>query len=131
MIRKFVATDQMAITKLIKSEGQDWKDYFEGTKREKYWRSLTDSITLVKVHQDEIIGYLRAIDDHGYDLYVCDLLVHQDYRGHGYGNELLSHLVSLYPNRDLYVMSDVDPYYEQLGYEKIGSIFQVKSSEQA
>jgi GNAT superfamily N-acetyltransferase len=127
MIRKFEATDQMAITKLIESEGYDWKDYFEGNNREKYWRSLTDSITYVKVHGDEIIGYLRAIDDHGYDLYVCDLLVHQDHRGQGYGKEILTHVMNLYPNRDIYVMSDVDPYYEQLGYDKIGSIFQVKS----
>lgn len=31
-----------------------------------------------------------------------------------------------YPNQPIYVMSDVDIYYEKLGFQKIGSIFEAK-----
>jgi hypothetical protein len=32
-----------------------------------------------------------------------------------------------FPNQPVYVMSDSDPYYEKLGYEREGSIFIVKA----
>jgi hypothetical protein len=32
-----------------------------------------------------------------------------------------------FPNQPVYVMSDVDPYYEKLGYRREGSIFEVKA----
>lgn len=126
MIRTYQVTDQRAIMRLIESEGLDWKDYYHPEGRQKYLRSLLDSITIVKTDGDEIIGYVRAIDDHGFGIYVCDLLVHQNHRGHGYGHQMMNHLMDLFKDQTFYVMSDVDSYYEQLGYERIGSIFQLK-----
>ena len=32
-----------------------------------------------------------------------------------------------FPDQPVYVMRDVDPYYEKLGYHKAGSIFEVKA----
>lgn len=31
-----------------------------------------------------------------------------------------------YPGQTVYVMSDVDAYYEKVGFQKIGSVFEVK-----
>jgi hypothetical protein len=45
-------------------------------------------------------------------VYIFDLLVKKSYRGQ--------------QNQPVYVMSDVDPYYEKLGYRREGSIFEVK-----
>jgi GNAT superfamily N-acetyltransferase len=73
----------------------------------------------------ELVAYIRAIEDMGYAIYICDLLVDQHHRGHGFGKMLIEHVKSLYPMYEIYVMSDVDPYYIKQGYKKIGSIFEI------
>ena len=123
-MRTYQKEDQDAIMRLIESEGSDWSDYYQGDGRIQYLYALLHSITLVIPEGDEIIGYLRAKDDFGFGIYVYDLLVSKQKRGQGYGAMLISHLMDCYPGQTVYVMSDVDPYYEKLGYERIGSIFQ-------
>jgi hypothetical protein len=54
--------------------------------------------------------------------YVYDLLVRQDHRGQGFGKQLIDHVRLFY--EPVYVMSDVDRYYEKIGMSKIGSIFE-------
>ena len=44
------------------------------------------------------------------------------------GKKLMERTSSEFPNTDVYVLSDVDPYYTKLGYQKEGSIFKVKAS---
>lgn len=126
MIRRYVRSDSISLMNLIESEGKEWSSYYEGDGRVKYLKSLEQSISYVYVKDDQIIGYIRAIDDHGFDIYICDLLVNQNERGHHYGIELIQMIKKLYNNRDVYVMSDVDPYYIKAGYQKIGSVFEVK-----
>jgi predicted N-acetyltransferase YhbS len=58
--------------------------------------------------------------------YVYDLLVRKSYRGNQIGKNLMERMCQGFPNQPVYVMSDVDPYYEKLGYRKEGSIFEVK-----
>ena len=43
------------------------------------------------------------------------------------GEILMERVFKDYPNQSIYVMSDVDPYYEKLGYRREGSIFEVKA----
>lgn len=117
--------DENAIMALIESEGEDWKDYYEGPGRAKYLFCLSDSFTLVARLGAHIIGYLRAMDDHGFGIYVCDLLVHKDHRGKQIGKQMMDELRTFYPKDDIYVMSDVDPYYIKQGYKNIGTIFQI------
>jgi len=47
------------------------------------------------------------------------------YRGKEIGKKLLECLQQDYPDQVVYVMSDVDGYYEKVGYKRIGSIFEV------
>jgi hypothetical protein len=35
-------------------------------------------------------------------------------------------IVKDHPERTVYVMSDVDPYYQKLGYPREGSVFEIK-----
>lgn len=125
MIRKYQKNDSILMMELIRSEGDEWSSYVEGDGI-KYLNSLEKSITYVYMKEDRIIGYIRAIDDHGFDIYICDLLVNQNSRGHHYGRELIETIKKEYPNRDICVMSDVDPYYTKEGYKKIGSVFEIE-----
>ena len=107
---------------LIKSEGEEWKDYFDP----KYQAVLEKSITYVAYADGKLCGYSRSIDDFGLYIWVIDLLVDERYRGHSIGRKLMECVLADYPNQDVFVMSDVDEYYEKLGYKKEGSIFQVR-----
>ena len=63
----------------------------------------------------------------GFYIYVCDLLVHRQYRGRDIGRQLMEPLLDQFPDHTVYVMSDVDEYYKKLGYELEGSIFKITS----
>lgn len=125
-IKRYHQNDYPVVHDLIISEGDDWIEYAQ-TKKSEYQQALHQSLTFIMMENDICIGYIRCRDDDGFGIYVYDLLVRQGYRGHHYGKLLIDHVKSLYPSDDFYVMSDVDPYYIKQGYERIGSIFQVKS----
>jgi ribosomal protein S18 acetylase RimI-like enzyme len=108
---------------MILLEGDDWKDYTALEKRDLYILSLEKSITYLLFEDKVLAGYVRAIEDYGYQIYICDLLVTPKHRGKGYGNQLMRHIQKKYPKLDCYVMSDVDDYYIKQGYFKEGSIF--------
>lgn len=124
-IRPYRKRHDQILIELIKKEGDEWKDYTDPDKRDLYILNCEKSITFLLFLDDELIGFVRALEDYGYQIYVCDLLVDQRHRGHGYGKLLMEHLKKKYPNLDIYVMSDVDDYYQKQGYEKIGSIFKI------
>jgi ribosomal protein S18 acetylase RimI-like enzyme len=75
---------------------------------------------------DELCGYLRCRDDDGYGVYIYDLLVRKSKRGNNIGRSLMEWVCSTFPNNKVYVMSDVDVYYEKQGYKREGTIFEVK-----
>ena len=57
---------------------------------------------------------------------LFDLLARKTYRGKQIGKTLMERVFKDFPNQPIYVMSDVDPYYEKLGYHRERSIFEVK-----
>jgi len=126
MIRRYVDNDASALLELIESEGEAWASYYQESTRSNYLNSIRDSITYVMIINEKIIGYIRAIDDHGFEVLICDLLVSKDKRGNHYGLKLIQSIQSHFPNREIYVMSDVDPYYNKEGFKKIGSIFKIE-----
>jgi ribosomal protein S18 acetylase RimI-like enzyme len=123
-IRKYnKLTDESKLMKMIEDE-EGW-DYANDTLAEKYKAALETSITYVAFQDDEIIGYSRSLDDFGEYIYVCDLLVKPAYRGKEIGRKLMECIYKDYPDQIVYVMSDVDGYYDKVGYKQIGSIFEV------
>lgn len=122
-IRKYNPTlDYENLIKLIQSEGKEWEDYLDPS----YRIALESSITYVAVTGEELCGYSRSIHDSGLFIWVIDLLVDKHRRGFSIGKNLMECILIDYPDKDVFVMSDVDEYYEKLGYEKEGSIFKVK-----
>lgn len=121
-IRKYNPTlDYKDLMKLVQSEGEEWKDYLNPI----YQKALENSITYVALIGEELCGYSRSLSDSGLYIWVIDLLVSKNRRGLSIGKKLMECILTDLPNIDVFVMSDVDPYYDKLGYKKEGSIFKV------
>ncbi len=112
--------DAVNLYKLIKNEGNEWIDYWGS---EKYKRALDNSIVYVAYDGDVLCGYVRCKDDDGFGIYIYDLLVDKSHRGNKYGFMLMQKICDTFPDNTVYVMSDVDLYYEKQGFKREGSIF--------
>ena len=128
-IKAYTSADFPVLIALIESEGDEWQDYWRGENKAKYQKALSNSITYLIFEGDTLCGYARCRDDDGYGVYVYDLLVDKQHRGKEYGRLLLERVCEDFTSDTVYVMSDVNPYYEKLGYEVEGSIFIVKASK--
>lgn len=127
IVKHYDTKEESQLFALIKQEGEDWKEYWDGIGRQKYQKALSNSISYVVLEDGKLCGYIRCRDDDGYGIYVYDLLVDSKYRGKEYGRMLIEQVGRDFPENPIYVMSDVDPYYQKLGYEREGSIFIVKT----
>ena len=125
-INKYSKADEALLFDMLVDEGDDWSDY-HGLARDKYIKALESSITYIAYDKTILCGYARCREDDGFGIYVYDLLVRKSYRGNQIGKSLLERVCQDFPNQPVYVMSDVDLYYEKLGYRREGSIFEVKA----
>lgn len=124
-IRPYQEEDAEDLFKMMEKES-DWTDYYNGEGKKKYARALLTSITYLLFEKEKICGYVRCREDDGFGVYVYDLLVDADCRGKSYGRFLMEQACKDFPEQTVYVMSDVDPYYEKQGYQKEGTIFIVR-----
>jgi GNAT superfamily N-acetyltransferase len=125
LIRKYnKISDEIKLMKMI--ENEDGWDYANDAMAAQYKIALETSITYVAFQNDVLCGYSRSLNDCGFYIYVCDLLVKPDFRGKDIGRKLMECIYNDYPNQDVYVMSDVDQYYEKVDYKRIGSIYEVR-----
>lgn len=129
-IRKYEKeNDEEKLMKMIENEDEEWNCYSAENKKKKYMAALEKSITYVAYEDDILCGYSRSIDDCGFYVYVCDLLVMPEFRGKNIGRKLIECIYIDYPDRVVYVMSDVDEYYKKQGYRREGSIYEVYKPE--
>ncbi len=120
-IRLYSQSDEAKLFDLLHEE--EWTDYC--TDSAEYKKALLTSLTYVAYEDDVLCGYVRGRDDDGFGIYVYDLLVKSSYRGRSFGRMLLEKVYADHPQDTVYVMSDVDGYYEKLGYQRVGSILMV------
>jgi GNAT superfamily N-acetyltransferase len=122
-IRKYQPSkDYQKLMYVIKSEGEEWKNYMKET----YQKSLEQSITYVACVDGVLCGYSRSLTDFGFQIWVIDLLVHKNYRGNSIGKKLLDCIKTDFPGQDIFILSDVDEYYQKLGYSIEGTIFKIQ-----
>jgi galactose mutarotase-like enzyme len=127
-IRKYSSEqDDENLMKMIEDE-EGWT-YAEKETSEKYKSDLAQSITYVAYEENELCGYSRSVRDGDFYIYVCDLLVKPSHRGKNIGRKLMECIYNDFPDHVVYVMSDVDAYYEKQGYKCVGSIFEVPQEE--
>jgi ribosomal protein S18 acetylase RimI-like enzyme len=125
-IRKYNKADEKILFDLLIDEGDEWIDYHGPKGRSQYIKAIESSVTYIACHENIVWGYVRCREDDGFGVYIFDLLVRKSYRGNQFGKRLMDRVCEDFPNQQVYVMSDVDPYYEKLGYPKEGSIFVVQ-----
>lgn len=124
-IRPYQKGDTDELFAMMEKE-DDWDEYCNEQNKENYLRAVQTSITYLLFEEEKICGYARCREDDGFGVYVCDLLVDANCRGKNYGRYLMEQACKDFPEQTVYVMSDVDPYYEKQGYQKEGTIFIVK-----
>jgi ribosomal protein S18 acetylase RimI-like enzyme len=127
-IRQYSKADENLLFDLLIDEGDDWIDYHGPVGRSKYIKALESSITYIVYDENLVCGYASCREDDGFGVYIYDLLVRKTHRGKRIGKALMERVLKDFPNQPIYVMSDVDPYYEKLGYRKVGSIFEVRAN---
>jgi len=126
-VKKYSKAYESLLFDLIADEGDEWIDYHGSTGRDKYIKALESSITYIACDENVVCGYARCREDDGFGVYVYDLLVRKSYRGKQIGKSLMERARRDFLDQPVYVMSDVDPYYERLGYRREGSLFEVKT----
>lgn len=124
-IKTYQKEMELKLFQLLTTEGEDWGDYTSESGMTQYLIALESSIVYVCLEEDDLIAYIRCKEDSGFGVYVYDLLVRKDKRGNQVGKSLIEHIKDEFKNQSIYIMSDVDLYYEKCGYVKIGSIFEV------
>jgi len=125
-IRPYTPADEAALFTMLEEEGPEWGDYWSPTGREKYKVALTNSTSFLLFQGDTLCGFIRSREDDGFGVYIYDLLVRPAKRGQNLGRALMEQVCAHFPGQTVYVMSDVDPYYEKLGYTREGSILIVR-----
>jgi ribosomal protein S18 acetylase RimI-like enzyme len=128
-IKLYNQSHEKDLLSLIFNEGEEWKDYSDFDKWPFYLEVINESITYLLYDQSLCVGYIRTRKDGIYGIYVYDLLVTKSHRGKSYGKLLIDHVHHLYPNQELYIMSDVDPYYIKQGFIKVGTLFSYQAKE--
>ena len=102
--------------------------------RMSYWAAnRPDEIIETAVHKsscygvyadgtDRLVGFARVISDYATSWYLCDVIIDPEYRGHGMGKALVSHIVSVpeYSTaRGLLVTRDAHDLYRKYGFEVV------------
>lgn len=122
--------DEDKLMQMIAAEGEEWLCYTAPENAGRYRTALAQSVTYVAYEGEVLCGYSRSLDDCGFYIYVCDLLVMPAHRGKHIGRRLTQCLYDEFPDHIVYVMSDVDEYYQKQGYMREGTVFEVTNPNQ-
>ena len=123
-ILRYKIEHEDAVLSAIKEDTQ-WDIFTNDSAIDNYRRSLGTSITYVCLDNGDFCGYLRALLDDGFAIYISELYVTPKWRNQLIGRSLLSRVKMDFHHLTVYALSDEDAYYEKIGYKKIGSVFKI------
>lgn len=94
--------------------------------REKITRTIQNSLCFGVYDNDRQIAFARVITDYTTFAWLCDVIVHEEYRGQGIGKwlleELLAHPELQTLRRFMLATSDAHGLYSQYGFKPIRDI---------
>lgn len=107
-------------------ETYDWWADREPTELERALAGTDETIALRDDESDELVAAARVLTDYTYYAMVFDVIVHDDHRGDGLGEELMAAVVTHPPlsdvNPTLLSREGLVPFYEACGFEDQGAI---------
>ena len=103
----------------------DWDIFTNDAAIDHYKKALKDGVACVCYSNGDFCGYLRALLDDGFAVYISELFVVPKHRNQSIGRTLLAQAKTDFSNLAVYTLSDEDAYYEKIGYKKIGSVFEL------
>ena len=97
------------------------RSYWANTRtREQLERALSNSLVFGLYTGSLQIGLARVVSDYSIFAYLCDVIIHEDYRGHGLGKWLMgavhNHPELVNVRRWMLVTNDAHGLYHQFGY---------------
>jgi GNAT superfamily N-acetyltransferase len=92
----------------------------QGRPRERTERALKNSLVFGMYDGSRQVGLARVVSDYSIFAYLCDVFIHEDYRGQGLGKWLMGTILS-YPDlqglrRWTLVTRDAHGLYQQYGF---------------
>ena len=94
-----------------------------GRPRERTERAIRHSLVFGVYDGDRQIGMARVVTDYSIFAYLCDVFIHEKYRGHGLGKWLietiLNHPDLVEMRRWVLVTTDAHGLYKQFGFTSI------------
>jgi ribosomal protein S18 acetylase RimI-like enzyme len=108
--------DSDAVYRYLKEESY----WARGRSRQDVLRSIRDAARVVGLYQAErMIGFARVISDGVHVAHLCDVYVLPEFRGRGFGVELVREAVDNGPHADLgwsLATKDAHGLYERFGF---------------
>jgi GNAT superfamily N-acetyltransferase len=82
------------------------------------WRNAWPALVILR--GEELVGFVRALTDREVTMYIAELLVAPEWRGHGLGRVLLDTCHLLFPHTRLDLLSTeaADQFYEAGGFRR-------------
>jgi ribosomal protein S18 acetylase RimI-like enzyme len=123
-ISRYKQEHENAILAAIKKD-PGWDIFTNDDAIDNYRNSLKASVTYVCHDNGEFCGYVRALLDDGFAIYISELYVMPKWRNRKIGRSLLERVKIDFSNLTVYALSDEDAYYKKIGYKKTGSVFEL------
>ena len=97
-----------------------------GRPRERTERAIRNSLVFGVYNGEKQIGMARVVTDYSIFAYLCDVFIHEDYRGHGLGKWLIKTIME-HPDlvemrRWVLVTNDAHGLYRQYGFTSIDDL---------
>ncbi len=100
-------------------ENEQWQTLYE-EKRDEYRSALKTSCTLIAQADGRYAGYVRAITDGSFTVFVAEIIVDEPFRRMGLGTRLLHAVAERYPSARIDLISDNDAFYQSDGFHAMG-----------
>lgn len=123
-IRRYTREYEEAVISTI-SKDPDWAMFTNEKAVGNYKKRLLESVTYVCHENGAFCGYVRALLDDGFAIYISELFVTPQWRNRKVGRTLIARVKADYGHLTVYALSDEDAYYHKLGYAKVGSVFEI------
>ncbi|MBI5298141.1 MAG: GNAT family N-acetyltransferase [Chloroflexi bacterium] len=95
----------------------------KGRPRERTERALQNSLTFGVYDGDRQIGLARVVSDYAIFAYLCDVLIHEEYRGQGLGKWLMQTILEHPDLRSMrrwtLATADAHGLYRQYGFDTL------------